>query len=679
MNEFCIGLQTALLRSSFALTLAAILVLLFLRIVPVASPGLRRMLWCAVVIQGCLIARIPVTLPAIPFLSAVIPHNKGVPVDWESIRRSDDFRTAWNDPTTPSIPFSPVKTANRFPIATIIICLWGLGIAVFFGRSGWHYVRFLRQVPEAIDTPHGWHDEWESLQRQSGVRRTAILHPTEDLGPLLYWHPRGYRLIIPAGVWRLLEPHQRLMIFRHELAHLQRGDIWKSFALRLLALPHWFNPLAWWAVNRFDDDAECACDDAIRQSSQPDAIEYARTLLLFGGSQPATLLSHQATGGYGLADRIRRLIAPNSRKDSNMKKMVMMTAVIGFSLLQLLRFQSLADDKTSAPQATSPSPEATQGLLIELDGTTVGFNNQSSLSSKSAAGGRTEAVVEMAQVFVELAEFIQDREALKLEIAAKELKAKEKQAEISRLSMEMNAASGESASLLQKQVEAARKEFETWRKECSQVFLRKESEIYLKAHNNVRAEIAQYAKENGIRLVRKREQPNNSGTITLNASVGTLVLVSNQATGTISAINVPASAEKPVPAADSKATNNDTGTRIFRNDAQAANGNPPQAVNVILTNSASQSAGVAISSANAGNGIYVTSSNVKPSEGTALNGIALNLVTNVPVPDAKDLLTRMNQKEILYAEPGDEFDITQEIVTRMNTKFAQDAAAKNAK
>ena len=85
-----------------------------------------------------------------------------------------------------------------------------------------------------------------------------------------------YRLIVPADAWRTLEQSQRLLILRHELAHIERHDVWKSLAMRILALPHWFNPLVWHIVRRFDESTEWACDEAAAGAA-PDRIpDYAR-------------------------------------------------------------------------------------------------------------------------------------------------------------------------------------------------------------------------------------------------------------------------------------------------------------------------------------------------------------------------------------------------------------------
>jgi len=52
------------------------------------------------------------------------------------------------------------------------------------------------------------------------------------------------RLVVPRDLWDDLPPQARSGILRHEAAHDLRRDAWKSLAVRILMLPHWFNPFA---------------------------------------------------------------------------------------------------------------------------------------------------------------------------------------------------------------------------------------------------------------------------------------------------------------------------------------------------------------------------------------------------------------------------------------------------
>ena len=154
-------------------------------------------------------------------------------------------------------------------IGCALLTVWIFGYARFCDRFG-RATRLTKTI-----RPSGG-SCWQ--RRASGSRfRFAS---TDELGPILCRLPRGYVLVVPERLWRSLDSCERRAILRHELAHYQRGDVWKSLAARLLALPHWFNPASWWAVRRFDEAAEWACDRAA--AGDEAATEYARVLVRLG-------------------------------------------------------------------------------------------------------------------------------------------------------------------------------------------------------------------------------------------------------------------------------------------------------------------------------------------------------------------------------------------------------------
>lgn len=73
---------------------------------------------------------------------------------------------------------------------------------------------------------------------------------------------------------------QLSLVFRHELIHYRRRDIWYKLLLMLANAVHWFNPLVWWMVHAADRDLELSCDEAV-VAGQDEAFreEYGRCLL----------------------------------------------------------------------------------------------------------------------------------------------------------------------------------------------------------------------------------------------------------------------------------------------------------------------------------------------------------------------------------------------------------------
>jgi beta-lactamase regulating signal transducer with metallopeptidase domain len=256
----------------------------------------------------------------------------------------------------------------RSPWSLALLGLWATGIALIAGRSAWAYVRFVRRFPVPSEAPPDWADEWTSLQLEAGLPGIASLVVAEQAGPVLCRLPRGYCLIVPGEAWRTLEPSQRWLILRHELAHIERHDVWKSLAMRILALPHWFNPFAWRMVRRFDESAEWACDEAAAGADPERIPDYARALLQLGHRAQPAFFAAPAARTHGLAHRIRRLLNPAANKGIKMKTTLMAALLLGISLINVTRLQtraegnSAADDQqqtSQAPQAAADKPAAT--------------------------------------------------------------------------------------------------------------------------------------------------------------------------------------------------------------------------------------------------------------------------------------------------------------------------------
>lgn len=55
------------------------------------------------------------------------------------------------------------------------------------------------------------------------------------------------------------------MIFRHELIHWQRKDLWYKFLLLFARSIHWFNPCVWMMEKRANRDLEISCDGEVVQ------------------------------------------------------------------------------------------------------------------------------------------------------------------------------------------------------------------------------------------------------------------------------------------------------------------------------------------------------------------------------------------------------------------------------
>jgi beta-lactamase regulating signal transducer with metallopeptidase domain/protein involved in polysaccharide export with SLBB domain len=255
----------------------------------------------------------------------------------------------------------------------LALVAWLSGAAGIMALGAWRYAHVARAAPRGA-RPHraAWRREWRRQVHTAGVRRRVALRLTENLGPLLCYVPPRYLVLVPRALWSTLAAPQRQAILRHELAHLSRGDLWASLAIRALALPQWFNPFVWLAVRRFDEAGEWACDDAAARATGDGGLTLARSLLQAAEFTCQSSPGAVAAQGGVLSRRIRRLVAPQFKEESKMKKCAVLGMLAALATVQLVRIERVAAEETddageSAAVAEESSPIEDQWTPTEAE------------------------------------------------------------------------------------------------------------------------------------------------------------------------------------------------------------------------------------------------------------------------------------------------------------------------
>ncbi|MGD9721605.1 MAG: M56 family metallopeptidase [Pirellulales bacterium] len=406
MSDDAVWLLSGLLRTTVLLTAAALAALALLRWARPAWTAAHRTAWLLVLLVGWTFWQWPVAVPwhdpplAEPVLrpeAAAAPSVVAVPDDVERVAFPVSVATAPAEteflelkpanvagapPEAPQFvelkavefaPDAPARTASLPSTsaaegtpafdwaawAVALVALWLAGIVCIAAAWCWGYARFVRLLNARRAADEDWQREWQAVAAGAGLRPSIPLSLSDRFGPMLCRLPRGYELIVPAGLWRSLDGAGRRAILRHELAHYQRGDVWKSLGARFLALPHWFNPLAWLAVRRFEEAAEWACDRAA--TADVPATEYAKVLLSLG-QLPPSFGYGSAARGRPLAARVRRVLAGEQPQDSALKKALLLAAaacLVGISIVQVRLVARepapAADAKNAEPKVADPA------------------------------------------------------------------------------------------------------------------------------------------------------------------------------------------------------------------------------------------------------------------------------------------------------------------------------------
>ncbi len=300
------------------------------------SPRVGRIVWLLVLLQGIVLLRIPVAIPWYPAAARFTTPSSASALPEKGVRN------LFPDGATASrVVEVQKKVPDTFSWQPLIFGAWLAGCGITLIWWGAVYLRIARRGAIGEQPTEEWASEWQSLCERSGSP-TIPMRITNDTGPVLVWRPQGAEVLVPRELWSSLPNPQRMAILRHELAHYRRGDLWKGALIRLLALVHWFNPLAWWVVRNLEECAEWLCDDAASGADHVAATEYAEVLLRLG-QQPRNLgVWATAMRGGRLHRRIRRVLSPATKERSIMKKCLLVAIPLVLLAGNLIRVELVA-------------------------------------------------------------------------------------------------------------------------------------------------------------------------------------------------------------------------------------------------------------------------------------------------------------------------------------------------
>jgi len=200
----------------------------------------------------------------------------------------------------------------------------------------------------------------QTIRGKPSIGSKLVLKISNVASPMLVQTWGSVSIVVPAWLWESCTAEQRTSILLHELAHYRRGDVWRQLAMRLLVLPHWFNPVAWWAARQFEAASEAACDEVACGGEALQAISYCKALLILNERAGLRYAHALAISGSSLPERIRRVLQPEIQKESQMSRFLILSAMIVLASLATIRIQAAGE-----PPATA-TIEISQALPITI-------------------------------------------------------------------------------------------------------------------------------------------------------------------------------------------------------------------------------------------------------------------------------------------------------------------------
>ena len=220
-----------------------------------ASAATRHAVLTAAVLGACLMPALVWLVPEWPVLPSVFSLQTTSQLTW-----LDDPLANGSSNVVISSSNAPAPTGSGF--ADLGLALWVLCSAIVLarlGRSVWVVRALVRGATPLTNAQVPWLDQ---LRCSLGVRQhvQVLAHPTSSLVAVVgLLTPR---LIVPAAASEWSTERWQIVL-RHELAHLERRDLWWQWAAHVLTVLQPWNPLSWLTARRLRHESELACDDAV--------------------------------------------------------------------------------------------------------------------------------------------------------------------------------------------------------------------------------------------------------------------------------------------------------------------------------------------------------------------------------------------------------------------------------
>ena len=244
-----------LLTASWQASVLALLVLVTQRLLRSRlNPRWRYALWLLVLLR--------LILPALPESAfSLFQFAPPTPPAFANSVTQPLFVPA-STPPLPAVSAAEITSpVHPFSTFTLLALLWLTGAIVLLILTLEANRRFARHVansPTVTDPEilQSFADARAELHIRRSIR---LIENSQIASPAIMGLFRS-TLLLPAHVRDKFDPRELRLIFLHELAHLQRGDLLIQALIALLQILHWFNPVLWYAFRRIRIDREPATD-----------------------------------------------------------------------------------------------------------------------------------------------------------------------------------------------------------------------------------------------------------------------------------------------------------------------------------------------------------------------------------------------------------------------------------
>ena len=218
---------------------------------------------------------------------------------------------------------------NILTMGQLVSIIWISGAGIFFAGNLIEYLRFRHKVRR-------WSKPWtdsegmelfNELKQETGVSNVSVALCCAVPSPLVIGFIRS-TLLLSKGDYT----HGELeAVFRHELIHLRRRDLWYKLLLLIARSLHWFNPVVHLMARRAEEDLEISCDEAVVKG-KPTSFQsqYGHAVLSaaeYDLKLSASLTTHFKGGKNTMKERLSAITGKNGQHKGSLIVILIAAAV----------------------------------------------------------------------------------------------------------------------------------------------------------------------------------------------------------------------------------------------------------------------------------------------------------------------------------------------------------------
>lgn len=257
---------------------------------------------------------------------------------------------------------------SSYDYSEYIWAIWVLGMLAFLAVRTFQYGRFTYCIRAGsyIVKDREMTELFKQVMNELGIKRKLLLCQSK-----LVKSPMLIGLLKPVIVIgeNSLAAENLSYVFKHELIHYKRLDIWYKWLVQLTACIHWFNPLVHIMSRRINSMCEFSCDEAVAKGLDATGkMEYCSTIIsvasfnnTYRGNLASVTLCDEKKN---LKERLRAILRGGKKSAGSVALSAVLIAALCFAAIFLGAFSmgNYGKEPINATEVPAYSPGGTEAI-----------------------------------------------------------------------------------------------------------------------------------------------------------------------------------------------------------------------------------------------------------------------------------------------------------------------------